>query len=164
MKASIRTYSEDNGLIVFEQSFPSSLTGEPCLYPYRHFLLMRCVDDLIGIEHGQIDYLSDREASGNNSDIYSNAFGNLRGGGVPGVDGTTNACRVVTGEFKLTSSRSGYDAYEPSGSSFTKHAGEYCGMGTQTHAPAAFDGNLDLADCQTKCTELKCKCFDHHNG
>jgi hypothetical protein len=190
METSIRTYAGDGGIIVFEQKFPTTLTGillhhniRP-KYSCEHWLrwplcILDCwlcfllhlppslfPADMIGISN--FDYLSDRESNGNNTYIYSNAFGDLRGGGVPTLTGTQNACRVVTGDFKLTSSSSGYDSYEPDGSGgFKESKGKYCGEGTTTHAPSVYDGNLDQAACQVRIGASFCLChvarFHHHN-
>ena len=66
-------------------------------------------------------------------------------------------CRIITeAKFHLTKSVSGYDAYTPSGSSFSKHAHNYCDDGKYAYT----SNDLDQAGCAAKCKALSCTCFD----
>ena len=76
------------------------------------------------------------------------------------MDKAGGDCRIVTGKYTLTGSSKGFTAYTPSSSGMVEHAGQYCGDGHNTHAPTAYEGGEDEADCAAKCTAMKCVCFD----
>ena len=73
-------------------------------------------------------------------------------------DNNMDKCRIITKtKFHLTPSASGYDAYTPSGSSFTKHSHNYC---DDSHQWAYTSNDLDQEGCAAKCKALSCTCFD----
>jgi len=68
-------------------------------------------------------------------------------------------CRIVTDKFNLTKSASGYAAYTKANTTdmeYTKHSGMYCASDHRW----AYTGNLGETECQAKCLELDCRCFD----
>ena len=70
-----------------------------------------------------------------------------------------DSCRIVTGKFSLTKSTSGYEAYTKANSTsmeYDEHKGMYC----DSNHKWAYTANLNEKQCQAKCLELDCECFD----
>jgi hypothetical protein len=99
------------------------------------------------------------------SDTKTGSWGAKSGSWLSGT-GDMDACRIVTGEFTLTNSGSGYAAWTPKSSGgFVSHPGQYCGNGKGVHAPEVFhSSSLKQAECAAKCSILKCVCFDYKAG
>eukprot|EP01062_Namystynia_karyoxenos_P072843 TRINITY_DN693_c0_g1_i1.p1 TRINITY_DN693_c0_g1~~TRINITY_DN693_c0_g1_i1.p1 ORF type:complete len:850 (+),score=240.54 TRINITY_DN693_c0_g1_i1:91-2550(+) len=72
-----------------------------------------------------------------------------------------DACRIVTDSYSLVGSSQGYDAYIPTGSRYTQHAGEYC---NDNHNWAFHSNDMNLTQCMAKCASMSCKCFDFKSG
>lgn len=81
---------------------------------------------------------------------------------------TVGWCRVTVGSSKLADSGAGFTAWTnttadtAAGRTYSEHKGEYCDCtGHGECSKWAFDArDYTEADCQSKCDELLCDCFD----
>jgi hypothetical protein len=94
------------------------------------------------------------------------------------VNKAGDMCRITGAgtQFTLTASSGGYNSYTPADGSkprnYEEDAGHYCGCtkghtpcdGNSKHSKTVYKGSLSVQECQAKCDDLNCVCFDHNGG
>jgi hypothetical protein len=86
------------------------------------------------------------------------------------AEGKGAECRISTSlGIKLPKRANGYIAHtpphDPSGEGvYDSHDHMHYGEGSNTHAPAAYSGNIDARACKDKCMQMQCTCCDYSAG